>query len=384
LSLHPAPLPRHRPSIRLDTDHKRIVGLLRTMGSAPRIAIAHQLDMHNGALTRLTRELLMLGVVEERAPTADGQRGRPLVPLALAGGAGYAAGATVHPGWLEIALVDFAGHVLARDTTAFDSPDPEDFVRVLDQRLHALTHRPALLHSRFLGLGVAVPGPVVASSPAQRHVVNWLHGWRAIDNHHFFNDRFSFPVWVENDATLAALAEYHDSGLIRDCASALLLFIGHGVGGGVIHRRSVLRGEFNNAGDIGRLFPLDAPRPSGLDLLATLRAAGADIRTLFELERHLDEHIDIVDAWAARAGQQLGVAAKAGTAWLDPGAVILSGPLPLRVLDAVGAQLAQRSHWSSTLDLPQPRLHVSRLAGSAVSIGAALLPIHRLSADDAT
>lgn len=339
--------------------------------------------MHNGALTRLTRELLMLGVLEERTPTADGQRGRPLVPLALAGSAGYAAGATVHPGWLEIALVDFAGRVLARDATAFDSPDPEDFVRVLDQRLHALMHRPELLHSRFLGLGVAVPGPVVASSPVHRHAVNWLRGWRTIDNNHFFNGHFSFPVWVENDATLAALAEYHDSGLIRDCASALLLFIGHGVGGGVIHRRNVLRGEFNNAGDIGRLFPLDTPRPSGLDLLSTLRAAGADIHSLFELDRHLEGHVDLVEAWADRAGQQLGIAAKAGTAWLDPGAIILSGPLPLRVLDAVGAQLAQQGQWRSTLDLPQPRLHVSRLAGSAVSIGAALLPIHQLSTDDA-
>ena len=35
------------------------------MGAVPRITIAHQLGMHNGALTRLARELLMLEVIEE-------------------------------------------------------------------------------------------------------------------------------------------------------------------------------------------------------------------------------------------------------------------------------------------------------------------------------
>ncbi|MGK9797762.1 hypothetical protein O6250_23685, partial [Salmonella enterica subsp. enterica] len=90
---------------------------------------------------------------------------------------------------------------------------------------------------------------------------------------------------------------------------ALLLYVGHGVGGGVIHRRDVMRGEFGNAGDIGRLFRMDAPRPSGIDLLATLREAGAGIPSLFELEACLDTHAGIISAWAERAGNQLGAAA---------------------------------------------------------------------------
>ncbi|KAF1013420.1 MAG: Protein mlc [Stenotrophomonas maltophilia] len=327
---------QRRPLINLDTDHKRIVWLLRTLGPTPRIAIAQQLGMHNGVLTRLTRELLMLGVVEERDAQSAGLRGRPSVPLALSGAAGYAAGATVHPGWLEIALVDFAGHIVSRDVMAFDSPDPHAFVTAVDQRLRVLATRSGLMRSHFLGLGVAVPGPAVQTGPSRRHTVDWLHGWREIDNDRFYEEHLGCPVWVENDATLAALAEYYDSGLIASCTSALLLYLGHGVGGGVIHRRDVMRGEFGNAGDIGRLFRMDTARPSGIDLLATLRAAGADIRSLFEVEQYLDSHAGVVAAWAARAGEQLGHAANTGVAWLDPGSVILSGSLPQRVLAAVG------------------------------------------------
>ena len=69
-------------------------------------------------------------------------------------------------------------------------------------------------------------------------------------------------------------------------------------------------------------------------------------------------------------------------AGLDPGAVILSGSLPRQVLEVLGQHLQQPARWSSALDsLRLPQVHVSRLGGSAVSVGAALLPIHKLGAD---
>lgn len=371
---------RNKPQIALSADHKRIIWHLRTMGPAPRIAIAHQLGMHNGALTRLTRELLMLDVVDELEQAQGGPRGRPSVPLALSSRGGYAAGATVHPGWLEIALVDFAGATVARDVAAFDSSDPRDFVQHVDQRLRALSSDYGLMRSRFLGLGVGIPGYRLLSKQVRHFTVDWLKGWREVEAESFFADCFGFPVWVENDATVAALAEFYDSGLIRTCSSALLLLVGHGVGGGIIHRRDVMRGEFGNAGEIGRLFPMDQPRPSGIDLLACLRREGARIRSLFELESYLESHGELVEAWAARAGKQLGFAANAGAAWLDPGAIILSGALPQKVLAAVGKHFPLVS-WGRTSDLvPLPVLHISRLGGSAVAMGAALLPIHQLSA----
>jgi hypothetical protein len=64
----------------------------------------------------------MLGCLEEQEHVVG--RGRPMVPLAISGKAGYAAGAMVHPGWLEIVLVDFAGRVLARHREDFDNDNP--------------------------------------------------------------------------------------------------------------------------------------------------------------------------------------------------------------------------------------------------------------------
>ena len=360
-------------------DQKRVIWHLRAQGPLSRTDLAHRLEIHGGAMTRLTRELIALGVLEEQEQGNDGRRGRPTVPLTISGSAGYSAGATLHPGWLELVLVDFSGTVVARDVQSFASDDPREFMKEIERRLRALALNANMTLSRFLGLGVAVPGPPVAAS-SRRHTVEWLKGWRNRDCAEEFATYLGIPVWVENDATLAGLAEYYSSGLLHLRRSAIVFFIGHGVGGGVILEREFLRGEFGNSGDVGQLFPLHAPRPSGIDLLGELQAAGADIRSLLEIEPCMSRHTDVIEAWVERAGRQLEEAGRSGVAWLDPGAVILSGALPQAILSALGDRLCRAEWLAADSWLQRPTFHVSRLGSWAAAIGAALLPIHQIMA----
>ena len=50
-------------------------------------------------------------------------------------------------------------------------------------------------------------------------------------------ERLGLPVFVDNDANLAALAE-HRAGAARGCNEAVLLTIGTGIGGGLILARA--------------------------------------------------------------------------------------------------------------------------------------------------
>lgn len=372
----------HRPEIRLSVEQKRIVWRLQSGGPAPRTVLAQELGLHNAAMTRLTRELITLGVIEEAEADSRSARGRPTVPLSISSRAGYAAGATVHPGWLEISLVDFTGRIIARDQEPFDSPDPALFVEAVNRRLHGLAMTNGVLRSRCLGLGVAATGPMIARDSQIRWAVPWLAGWRDVALQSYFAERFDLAVRVENDATLAALAEYYHGGIIRQSGSALVFFIGHGVGGGMIVDRTPLRGEYGNAGEIGRLFPAALPRPSGIDLLACLQAADADVQSLLDITSVLTSHRETIEAWVERAANQLEIAIDAGVAWLDPGAIVLSGALPEPIMQALGERL-QRAGWTTHHDhLPRARFHLSTLGSWAVAVGAALLPIHEIIRPD--
>lgn len=369
---------RKRPEIVLTPEQKRIIWHLRIDGPTPRNALAQKLGIYSGAMTRITREMIAIGVIEEAEPDAI-PRGRPVVPLVLSGRAGYAAGVTAHPGWLEIALVDFAGNVLARDVEPFDSPDPGPFADAIDRRLQGLSMTHGLMRSRFLGVGVAATGPMTVDDPSRRWAVPWLSGWRAVDLETFFTDRLGMNVRVENDASLAALAEYYHEGVMRDCRTALVFFLGHGVGGGVILDRALFRGAHGNAGEVGLLFPADRPRPSGIDLLACLRSAGAEVNSLLDLERAIEPHAQLVDDWIDRASHQLETALTSGMAWLDPDEIILSGALPLHVLARLGDSLSRRRWTEENPVMAKPRLRVSRLGSWAVAVGAAMLLIHEIA-----
>lgn len=364
-----------KTDILLSSDQKRILWHLRTQGPMPRSRLATDLDMHNASITRLARDLINLGCVDEQESQTT-QRGRPLTPLTLSGRAGYTAGAMAHPGWLELVLVDFAGTILARHSEPFADPDPRAFIERIGAKLQELSGATNLMRSRFLGLGVAVPGFVPAAGSQQRWTTQWLEGWRRIDYPGFFEDVLGLPVWIENESTLAGLADFYDHGLSRQYGSAISLFVGHGVGGSIMSQRDIVSGEFGNAGDIGRLFPdLDGPRPSGIDLVREINAAGGRLESLLDVSDCLETHAGVIAAWVERASGQLMTMAWSGAAWIDPGAIIVTGSIPLPILDQIGERV-RAAPWPSPR--PRPSFHVTRLGSWAIPIGAALLPLHEM------
>lgn len=373
--------PRNRPQLSVTESQKRVLLQLRIEGTMPRIQLGQVLGVNAATMTRLIQQLIALDVVEELDAAGSQTRGRPTVPLRISGRGGWTVGATVHPGWLELALVDFRGKPLVRDSLPFDSPDPLMFARTLDQRLRALAAEHGFMRGKFLGLGVAVPGYALHADRTRRMVVPWLSGWNDISLAEALGDVLGMPVWIENDANAAALAEYYQPEIIGRHRSALVFFLGHGVGGGLIAGRDLLLGEHGNAGEVGRLFPAGLPRPSGIDLIHTLRNAGITINSLSDLDELLEPHAALIAQWTERVAEQLNQAILSGIAWLDPGAVIISGALPRPLLRDLADRLTRLApQRDGDYRAAIPTIYASPIGSAAVVIGAAMGPIHAVTA----
>lgn len=65
-------------------------------------------------------------------------------------------------------------------------------------------------------------------------------------------ERLGLPVFVDNDANVAALAE-HRAGAARGCSEAVMLTLGTGIGGGLILRGELYRGAHGAAGELGHV-----------------------------------------------------------------------------------------------------------------------------------
>jgi glucokinase len=138
--------------------------------------------------------------------------------------------------------------------------------------------------------------------------------------------RLGVPVFVDNDATVAALAEAHDDSARLVARCLVMLTIGTGVGGGIVIDGRVFRGATGAAGEIGhalvaiheRIPPATPhfPQPGSLEALAAgqaldgLAREAAPAHPASALGRVLAERgaVNGVDAvHAALAGDELAI-----------------------------------------------------------------------------
>ena len=65
------------------------------------------------------------------------------------------------------------------------------------------------------------------------------------------SDRLGVPAFIDNDATVAALAEAHDEQLRLVAHNLVMLTVGTGVGGGLVLGGRIYRGSTGGAGELG-------------------------------------------------------------------------------------------------------------------------------------
>jgi glucokinase len=99
------------------------------------------------------------------------------------------------------------------------------------------------------GVGIGIPSVVDFATGTARTSVNVP--LQDVPLRRLLTDRLRVPVYVDNDATVAALAEAHDEQL-RPVAQSLVLFtLGTGVGGGIVIGGRIYRGATGAAAEIG-------------------------------------------------------------------------------------------------------------------------------------
>ena len=99
--------------------------------------------------------------------------------------------------------------------------------------------------------GIGVPSVIDFETGSARSSVNIpLQG---VPLRQLLTDRVGIPVFVDNDATVAALAEAHDDDLNLIAASLVMITVGTGVGGGIVIDGRIYRGVTGAAPELGHI-----------------------------------------------------------------------------------------------------------------------------------
>jgi glucokinase len=100
-------------------------------------------------------------------------------------------------------------------------------------------------------VGIGVPSVIDFATGTARTSVNIpLQG---VPLRQQLSERVGIPVFVDNDATAAALAEAHDDDLNLIAQSLVMITVGTGVGGGIVIGGRIYRGATGAAPELGHI-----------------------------------------------------------------------------------------------------------------------------------
>ncbi len=105
-------------------------------------------------------------------------------------------------------------------------------------------------------VGIGVPSVIEFATGRVRHSVNLP--LEDVPLRSLLTERIGLPVYVENDASCAALAEAYDDGELV-CPHLVMFTVGTGVGGGLVLGGRLYRGATGAAAEVGHT--IDRPRP---------------------------------------------------------------------------------------------------------------------------
>ena len=380
-----------------------VLRTLRERGPRSRARIAEDTGLTKASASSLVAELVDRGLVRGGELEQTGYTGRPGLVYRLSEST-YGIGVEINVDYLSAVAVDLTGAVRLSRRLALDvrAAAPDAVLDAVADLVRGVVRATALRGDRPIGLVVAAPGVVEDPTGTVRYASGL--DWHDVEVGNGLRKRLSrqrFPVSVDNDVKLAAMAEWA-SGAAAGTPNLAYLSGEAGVGAGLVLGGQLVRGARGYSGEIGHL-PLD---PSGrlcacgrrgcwetMVGLGTLLALVADPgdpvhdpatdveERVSEVRRRAEDGDARTLAALERIAADLGLGASVLVNMTNPEVLVLGGYFAMLgdfLLDGVTRELAAR------VIAPEAggvRVELSTLGFTAAARGGAHAALERVVAD---
>jgi glucokinase len=135
--------------------------------------------------------------------------------------------------------------------TTFDNPGPEKMLPELQNGIEEILKKNKLISKDIASVGISCGGPLDSKRGVVLSPPN-LPGWDDVHIVEFFENQFSIPACIQNDANACALAEWK-FGAGRGTQNMIFLTFGTGLGAGLILNGKLYSGTSDNAGEVGHI-----------------------------------------------------------------------------------------------------------------------------------
>jgi glucokinase len=309
---------------------------------------------------------------------------------------------------MHAAAIDTSGNVLYSERQKTEADSGAD--AVIDRMVGLVARVRQELGARsgdVTGLCVGVPGAV----DTERGVVDKAPnlGWQNVPLGARLSSALGVPVFLDNDVRVAVIGE-HAYGVGKGARTMIGIFVGTGIGGGIIVGNHTHHGGRGVAGEIGHMTLVPhGPRCSCgrrgcVEALASRTAMERDVRKLIKqgwdskvlklmrkegrdeltssvIERALDDDDDVMRKVIKDAQYYLGLTVASLANVLDPEVIVIGGGVTERLGERFVAPIREHAykHLLVQRDREKVQIVATELKDRAAPLGAAHIARERLA-----
>lgn len=368
-----------------------VLETIRLYGPLSRVEIARRTQLTAQTVTNITRNLIQSRMILEADRLREG-RGAPSIPLKINPDGAFSIGLDLDKDHLTGVLVDLLGTPRQQINRELKFPSPDEAMVILENTAKELIGREGLSREKIWGVGLGLPGPFsVSDGMVVKDIVNpiGLPGWSNVPVREILGKKLSLPVFIENNATAAAIGElWYGKG--RHIGTFFYVYFGAGLGGGVVINGQPYFGFTGNAGELGyypaqNTFYIDQNTqkphlgqffrlPS---LYKKLNAEGYSVSNLIELEELYNQQNALLLSWIEQGASHLAPLILAIEYLIDPQAIFFGGRLPDPIINEL---LEKLKIILPTLRIREktsyPDLLNAAAGAEAAALGLATIPVY--------
>ncbi len=236
----------------------RILRLVRDSGEISRIELAKLTGLNKSTITDIVNKLIQAGFLEETGTVESSEKvGRRRVLLRFLPLAGLVVGIDIGMTACTVALTDLNARILQQQDFHYSMEMPvQEVLARIAETIHQLLAAANYSQSKLVGMGIGVQGLIDYRTNTLRLSHN-KRFWQGASLSAELETRFNVPVYVENDVKTMSLGEYL-LGEAKESRTFVHIWVGDGLGAGIMINGHLHRGFTSSAGEIG-FNSLDVP-----------------------------------------------------------------------------------------------------------------------------
>ncbi|MCI0515138.1 ROK family transcriptional regulator [candidate division KSB1 bacterium] len=231
----------------------RLLNLIREECPISRNELARRTKISKVAVSDIISRLIEAGYVLEVGKGISTHRGgkRPTM-IKLNPDNGYVIGIEIKRQKSMIALANIESKILALTQFEYEAGlSLTDFIPKVYKKIDRLLSQNAIPAEKLISIGIGIPG-FVNYTKGELAFADTLQGWAHLPLAAPFSSRYNVPVILENDANAITLVESL-LGAGRGSSNLVCIWIGAGIGAGILVDGQLVRGATGNAGEFGYL-----------------------------------------------------------------------------------------------------------------------------------